>query len=327
LKNLCLVLIAFLFASCQSINNIGALVPPTVDEDRNLPSQRINIAGVDRLVHLRTFGNTQNPPLFVLHGSYTDSRPYRTLCEKLSEKYFVVLWDQRGCGLSERISAEEFTLKSAIEEINAIKEIFAKDKKISIIGHSWGGGIASLYTSEFPENIEQLVLIQSMPLNSVDMNLAKDEMNRNSYFSSAWNDMARHGISISSRKNQQFDYRALQMLRSHKSNSVECENAINSNWKVHRIGGLIEWKRSQLIWSKESGFDYDFTKGLKKYNQKVLIIAGECGNMSYEFQKEYTRKHFQNVEVIKIKNGGHRFILEQENETMETLKSYLKEFK
>ena len=168
MKNLTITILLFIsLISCQKIDDIGVLVPPTVDQDSNLPSVAINVAGRQRLIHVRTFGNANNPVLFVLHGSFTDTRAYRNICESLSDKYYVVIWDQRGCGLSERITEDEFTLETAVDEINAMKNIYSPTSKVTIIGQSWGGGLATLYTSKNPEKVEQLLLIEPMPLTGV----------------------------------------------------------------------------------------------------------------------------------------------------------------
>lgn len=167
--NILVILLIAVFISCQKLDEIGVLVPPTVDQDPNLPSVSVNVAGQQRLIHVRIFGDASNPPLFILHGSYTDTRPYRNICESLADKYYVVIWDQRGCGLSERITEEEFTLESAVDEINAMKNIYAPNQKVTIIGQSWGGGLATFYTSKYPTNVEQLILIEPMPLTGDDM--------------------------------------------------------------------------------------------------------------------------------------------------------------
>jgi len=161
------LLAALLLFGCEKIDDLGVLVPPTVDQDPNLPSVSVNVAGRQRLIHVRTFGNANNPVLFVLHGSFTDTRAYRNICESLSDKYYVVIWDQRGCGLSERITEDEFTLETAVDEINAMKNIYSPTSKVTIIGQSWSGGLATLYTSKNPEKVEQLLLIEPMPLTGV----------------------------------------------------------------------------------------------------------------------------------------------------------------
>ncbi len=96
MKNLTITIVLFIgLISCQKIDDIGVLVPPTVDQDTNLPSVSINVAGKERLVHVRTFGSTSNPVLFVLHGSFTDTRAYRNICESLSDNT-MLLYGSKG---------------------------------------------------------------------------------------------------------------------------------------------------------------------------------------------------------------------------------------
>lgn len=91
---------------CLDASSSGALVPPTADEDYALPQISMEIAGHTRAVHLTTYGVATQPVLLVLHGSLADHRALRPF-QVLSERYFVVMWDQRGNGLSERITQED----------------------------------------------------------------------------------------------------------------------------------------------------------------------------------------------------------------------------
>jgi proline iminopeptidase len=243
------ILTALLLFSCQKIDDIGVLVPPTVDQDPNLPSVSVNVAGRQRLIHVRTFGTTSNPTLFILHGSLSDTRPYRNICESLSEKYFVVIWDQRGCGLSERITEEEFTLETALEEINAMKIIYTPNNKVTILGHSWGGALATFYTSNFPENIEQLLLIEPMPLKDKDMQKIYTSLVDFTYNNSSWNNLARHGLAISPKDHAQIDYRSMMLLKSDMTAGYHCNPDNPPDWPIHRVGGYIDYVRNKQLGS------------------------------------------------------------------------------
>jgi pimeloyl-ACP methyl ester carboxylesterase len=100
--------------SCETkIDDLNVLVPATVADDPDLPQIQITVGGSTRGIHLETFGNPSKPKLFILHGSVGDFRawlPYQIL----ADKYFVVMWDQRGTGLSERISKREITNENMI---------------------------------------------------------------------------------------------------------------------------------------------------------------------------------------------------------------------
>lgn len=323
-KFIAIVLGCSVFA-CQKINETGALVPPTVDQDSGLPHVTITVAGKERMIHVRTFGNSSNPPLFLLHGSYTDTRPYRNVCEALSDSYYVVIWDQRGCGLSERITEEEFTLETAVEEINAMKEIYAPNQKITLIGQSWGGGLATLYTSRFPENIKQLLLIEPMPLTGDDMQELFSTIVHFNYTNSTWNNMAEHGQTISPKEHEQIDYQAMMILRSTMTSGYYCDGEHPPAWPVHRVGGFMEYVRNKRLGNPVKGFDYDFTNGLENYTDTVMILGGSCSSLGYSMQNTYSRPHFQHAKVVEIQNAGHRMTAEKFDTVMSVIDSFLHE--
>jgi len=315
--------------ACEKLDDLGVLVPPTVDQDPNLPSFAVNVAGRQRLIHVRTFGNPNNPLLFVLHGSFTDTRAYRNICESLADKYYVVIWDQRGCGLSERITEDEFTLETAVDEINAMKNIYSPTQKVTIIGQSWGGGLATLYTSKNPEKVEQLLLIEPMPLTGDDMQKLFKTIVEFRYDNGSWNNLARHGQAISPRDHEQIDYRAMMILRSTMTSGYHCDGSNPPEWPIHRVGGFVEYVRNKRLGSAEGTsytFHYSFIDGIQSYQDTVRILGGSCSSLGYAMQLQYSKPHFPNAEVIEIQNAGHRMNMEKFDEVMVAIKSFLKEY-
>jgi proline iminopeptidase len=320
------LLAALLLFGCEKIDDLGVLVPPTVDQDPNLPSVSVNVAGRQRLIHVRTFGNANNSVLFVLHGSFTDTRAYRNICESLSDKYYVVIWDQRGCGLSERITEDEFTLETAVDEINAMKNIYSPTSKVTIIGQSWSGGLATLYTSKNPEKVEQLLLIEPMPLTGDDMQKLFKIIVEFRYDNGSWNNLARHGQAISPRDHEQIDYRAMMILRSTMTSGYHCDGKNPPEWPVHRVGGFLEYVRNKCLGNPMSGFTYNFVDGIQNYTDTVRILGGSCSSLGYAMQSQYSKPHFPNAEVVEIKNAGHRMNMEKFDEVMQAIQSFLKEY-
>ncbi len=322
-----LLFVLLLTTGCRSLNDIGVLVPPTVDEDPNLPSTSVEIHGKTRKIHLKTFGAPDLPVLFVLHGSYTDTRPYANICQGLSDRYRVVIWDQRGCGLSERITEEEFTLESAVEEIEQIKKQFSPDKKVTIVGQSWGGGLATLYTSTHPENVEQLALIEPMPLKGSDMQELFNKIVEFRYENPSWNAMVRHGRAIGPGDHARLDYRAMMILRSTMTSGYHCDAQNPPAWPIHRVGAFLEYVRNKRLGNPISGFSYDFTRGLDAFQDTVLILGGSCSALGYEMQKRYSQAHFPRARVVEIPNAGHRMNIEKFDEVMANFKAFLKQYR
>src|SRR5215203_2694215 len=107
------------FCSCaiKDIESSDVLVPATANKDPLLPQYAVTINGHQRTLHLQAFGNSANPVLFVLPGG--PGADFRLLLplRELADSFYVVFWDPRGAGLSERVLKEELSFESFIDEI------------------------------------------------------------------------------------------------------------------------------------------------------------------------------------------------------------------
>jgi proline iminopeptidase len=79
---------------------------------------------------------------------------------KLSSTYRVILLEQRGTGLSmpKELDSSTINLKGAINDVNLLMA-HLKIKKTILFGHSWGGNLALIYASQFPQKIKSLILL------------------------------------------------------------------------------------------------------------------------------------------------------------------------
>lgn len=321
-----LCVFSLLWTSCQTTEDLGRLVPPTVDQDPALPQITVEVAGQRRALHLRTFGDPARPPLFVLHGTYDDIRSYLPLCRSLSEKYFVVIWSQRGCGLSERITEEEFTFDSIVEEIRQVKQRFAPDRPITLFGHSWGGALASLYVSRYPQQVNQLILGEPMFLRGQDMQQVFTQLIDFSYGNAGWNEFGEMNRFLSSGDHDQLDYKAAMMLRSNMV-LYFCDRDNSPAYAFWRVGGYIEFVRNKRLGNPQQGFPYDFSVGLEKFTRPVLIIGTTCSSLGFDNQTKLTQPLFPDATVVKIENAGHRYLVEKPAESLAIFRNYLTEFR
>ncbi|MDJ1471032.1 alpha/beta fold hydrolase [Cytophagaceae bacterium DM2B3-1] len=312
------------FQGCRSIDEPGTLVPPTTDQDPALSQISVNVAGHTRSLHCFTYGDPQNPPLFVLHGSYDEIRSYRVL-QILSDKYYVVMWSQRGCGLSERITESEFTFDSQVEEVEQVKALFAPDRPITLYAHSMGGGTAAMFTARHPDQVRQLILGEPLVLQGSAMDKIWKDLVEFDYTNTGWNEMAQLNDALPAKTHEELDYRALMMLKSNMTKYF-CDRNNPPDWPVWRIGGFVEMVRNKRIGNAQSGFSYDFSIGLKDYPNQVLIMGGTCSGLGFANQTTYNQPLFANAKVIKIENAGHRYLAEQFEQTIQAMKGYLYEY-
>jgi proline-specific peptidase len=98
-------------------------------------------------------------PLVVLHGGPGYTHNYLENLSKLAESGRpVILYDQLGCGNSDRPDDPElWTIDLFVDELDTIRQALRLDR-INLLGQSWGGSLALEYMFGKPQSVEKLVL-------------------------------------------------------------------------------------------------------------------------------------------------------------------------
>jgi pimeloyl-ACP methyl ester carboxylesterase len=114
-------------------------------------SQRVRL-------HYVVYGNGDKPPLLLIHGGQDHCRNWDFVAERLADRYTMYAPDLRGHGdsawaIGGMYSIPEFTL-----DIAALAD--RVPGKLTVIGHSLGGAIASQYAGTCPDRVEKLISIE-----------------------------------------------------------------------------------------------------------------------------------------------------------------------
>jgi proline iminopeptidase len=104
-------------------------------------------------------------PLLALHGGPGSTHHYFAPLERLAAERPVVLYDQIGCGGSDRPQDIEWSVDVFREEVDAMRRQLGLDR-IHLLGTSWGGMLALEHVLSGAEGIVGLIL--SSTLASVD---------------------------------------------------------------------------------------------------------------------------------------------------------------
>lgn len=126
----------------------------------------------DITLHFDVYG--EGRPVIIVHGG--PGIPYANSwkgLKSLEDQYAFYYYHQRGAGKStrpiERFKSKNYPknvseltqtlgLGAQIADIERIRRIM-KEEKLLLIGHSFGGFVASLYAAEFPKQVEKLILV------------------------------------------------------------------------------------------------------------------------------------------------------------------------
>src|SRR6266571_1505291 len=132
---------------------------------------RVTVLGF-RLFY-ETFGRPERGTVLCLHGGPGVPHGYLTCLSDLAGfGYRVVLYDQLGCGKSDRPKGTSlFTIERAVEEADGIRRAFHLGR-IHLLGNSYGGMLALAYAIKYSRNLRSLVVssgLASVPLANAEL--------------------------------------------------------------------------------------------------------------------------------------------------------------
>jgi proline iminopeptidase len=298
-----LMALAIGLLSCDEALRIdapGNLVPKTVMEDATLPSIQVNGSHF----HAETFGHPDSAMVIFLHGGpgadYRNGLPVKALAD---DGYFVVFYDQRGSGLSERHDKHSYSVDLMIDDLRAVIDYYktAPDQQVFLIGHSWGGMMACAFVNQYPSEIAGVVFAEPGGFTSKILFAYGDQTRTPSMTSELLNDVVYLDQFLTGGENSHevLDYK-LNVISStvfEKGNEEGIEGP-SPFWR----NGAVMLDALRII-AEEDGFD--FTTNLDKYLPTVLFVYGE-NNKAYGLRGATEEaSFFPSSSLAEIPDTGH----------------------
>jgi proline iminopeptidase len=111
-------------------------------------------------LQVQTFGNRVDIPVIFLHGGpgYNSVAFEQTTAQELADSgFFVISYDRRGEGRNKSLTAN-YNFKETIDDISQIILDYELNK-VHLIGHSFGGIVATLFAHEHIEKVQSLIIV------------------------------------------------------------------------------------------------------------------------------------------------------------------------
>ena len=110
--------------------------------------------------HCRVWGGAGRPKLFMLHGWMDVSASFQFLVDALQGDWQVIAPDWRGYGLSAWGPADCYWFPDYMGDLDRLLAHFEADAPATLIGHSMGGNIASMYAGVLPQRVARLINLE-----------------------------------------------------------------------------------------------------------------------------------------------------------------------
>jgi proline iminopeptidase len=274
------------------------------------------------------------PALYILTGGpgAPPEHPSYEIMDSFKGSYTCVLLHQRGAGKSRNVPINEKTINitSYLQDIELLRRKRG-DKRITILGISWGGLLAMSYAVRYPQHVSKLVLLGSAPPSYKLWNVLFDNQH-----------VRRSGAELDSMKALQeiFSQVTEAELDSLKRTDPSAKQvvAFKSFMAIHVRA--MHYDRSTAAKGFEelfAGFNFrpisyidkevmetkwDITAALRKLNIPALILYGrqdDQGESTFFLQKECLK----NSTIRVIEKCGHIMWEDQPAEFYNILLSYL----
>ncbi|WP_456313552.1 alpha/beta fold hydrolase [Pseudomonas shirazensis] len=283
----------------------------------------ISLFASGQSLYIKTYGNSKDKPLVFIHGGPSGNSTLfeATTAQKLADiGFYIIVYDRRGEGRSTDLNAK-FTYQEAFQDLNSILKQYQL-KKVTLLAHSFGGLVATLYTEKYPQNVSSLVLAGALfsqqetydhILNSVSkIATAKSDSNQLSKIS-----------AIEKLHKNSAEYRKACFDLAGENNYFKMPNPTSESKKLYNdyeasafFKANIRNKNAPLLFYKnEKQNNIDSRPFLKKIKAKGIPIYAIYGKDDGIFSTKQLSSIKNIADHFKlIENCSHYLFVDQQNE-------------
>jgi proline iminopeptidase len=230
----------------------------------------------------------------------------------LAEQHTLILYDQRGGGRSDLIKDPKLlTADADVRDLEALRQHFGIDK-LSLLGLSWGSGLAALYAEAHPESVSRIVFLDPMPValspyakdreeKIASLMKPKDTARLKELAKSAKDKSDREINAICREETRIFFGPYLFHPDGHERDWEEmCDEPVPAMQNISVVGKAVN----------ESLGNFDLRPTLAKLKVPVLVIEGEQTNVPLDSTREWAKTP-SNARLLLIPDAGHATFIDQ----------------
>lgn len=300
-------------------------VPRWCDRIAALEKRRIDVGDAELYVELEGRGT----PLVLISGGPGGTHHYFHPWFSRAAKFArVVYYDQRGCGLSDYAPGPDgYSVEQAVTDLEALRRALGFEKWV-VLGYSYGGFLAQLYTIHHPDRVSGLVLVGAEPGMSIDVGPTRQQ----EFISDAERERMRE------LRGELGDYaREKGLTREQVGRLSLFNNFINGDWKRQNFFKLSPGRIAQIAryeWVHDRDFNsimgrscrrWDLTGAFEGNPTPTLILEGRYDLTWSEKKRDILKANHpaSRVRMVVFENAGHGIYDEQPGEFFRVLKDFL----
>lgn len=278
------------------------------------------------------YGDKTKPAIIFLHGGpgYNSFSFESSTAERLAtEGYYVIVFDQRGCGRSIDIPNSKYNFEEAVDDIEGLYEKY-NIRKATLIGHSWGGALGVAYAEKYPQKVGELLLVAA-PMDYPETFKAILKNSRAAYTAKGKDDQLKYLDMLEDMDTASLPYAnycfmhamasglytakepATNVTDIYKKMMSSEDAALLRNMTQEPVKGFYDTERYTML---------QFYGRLKKLKKKVPIygVFGSDDGLFNETQIDNIRNAIGADRVTVVKNASHSVFIDQQEEFIHLVK-------
>jgi proline iminopeptidase len=250
-------------------------------------------------------------PLVFLHGGPGgEHRYFLPHVEELANDFQLVFYDQAGCGQSEPLPDDSYSMDTEVELLDELRKSL-RIEKLNLVGESWGSMLSLLYACKYPEHVHKIFITAAVGATKdaylrfgkeLEKRLTDEEKELLNKLSAK---LSRGEIEVKE------IFKIIDPFYVFSHEALARRTPTKSNATVNRIIGkdIIE--------------NYDVSKGAHVLKDIPIVVAqGEHDLITPSILEETLVSYIPHIQVKGIEECGHWSVVERPGELM----SYIKEF-
>ncbi|RYZ19823.1 MAG: alpha/beta fold hydrolase [Chitinophagaceae bacterium] len=267
--------------------------------------------------YYRSFG--QGAPVLIINGGPgISSEGFAEIAQLLSKNNRTLIYDQRGTGRSVLVQKDASTITMAFlaDDLEQLRKHLGYEQWI-VMGHSFGGMLASYYAAHYPDRVKALILSSS---GGIDMDLFSGY--RGSVYERLTQteaDSLRYWEGVIARGD------TATAARFGRARSLACAYVYNRKYAPMIAARLVQTdqKLNALVWQDLRRIRFNCAPQLKQFTKPVLILQGRNDIIDTSAAVKAHRV-LRNSRLVLLNHCGHYGWLDQREIYLSEVYAFLK---
>jgi proline iminopeptidase len=287
-------------------------------------------------IYSKAFGDPNNEALIFLHGGPGyNSVGFEASTAKIlaGSGFYVIVYDRRGEGRSPDTNAK-FTFHETYDDLDAIYKQYNLEKA-TLIGHSFGGVIGTLFAEKYPEKIKSLVMVAA-PLSIQETLLTiiktsksiyeKKKDSTNLMYIGMLEKMDNNSLEYSSYSFGHAMQNGFYTPKSPSKEALSIYTKLKTNPSFVTDGSKMTYEAPKGFWENENYTSIDLTQQLKNVLKNKTQVFGLYGTEDGLYSEEQIIRLKNIIPKHNFKymnNCSHNVFIDQQDQFIASLKAWI----